>query len=192
MKNLIATVMLSQGVPMLLAGDEFGSTQHGNNNAYCQDNDRAWTDWSMAEKHDDLIQFTRKAIAFRNRHVALRRARFFRGPEGDRGWADIQWFGPEGGRPDWGHGSALGCLMSGEREHTGSTQTDDALFIIYNAGANPLSFRVPAAPGKPWRTVLYTEEKKPAWETPQNVVSVDAVAVLVLASAPSGAAGGIS
>src|SRR4029077_477420 len=78
-RNLMATLMLSQGVPMLLAGDEFLRTQLGNNNAWCQDNDISWVDWSLAEKNKDFLRFVRELIWLRKRHPALRRRRFFTG-----------------------------------------------------------------------------------------------------------------
>src|SRR5207249_2197735 len=78
-KNLIATLLLSQGVPMLLSGDEFLRTQQGNNNAWCQDNDISWVDWSLATKHADFLHFVHEMIALRKRHPVLRRRRFFRG-----------------------------------------------------------------------------------------------------------------
>src|SRR5207244_7262266 len=92
-KNLIATLLLSQGVPMLLAGDEFLRTQQGNNNAYCQDNAVSWIDWTLAETNADFLRFVRGMIALRKRHPALRRRGFFRGvgPEGEP--ADVEWHG---------------------------------------------------------------------------------------------------
>ena len=78
-KNFLATLLLSQGVPMLTAGDEFLRTQKGNNNAWCQDNETSWVDWSLAEKNKDFLRFVREMIQFRKRHPALRRTRFFRG-----------------------------------------------------------------------------------------------------------------
>src|SRR5262249_27750407 len=79
-RNLMLTLLLSQGVPMLLAGDEFLRTQQGNNNAWCQDNEISWVDWSLAETHVDFLRFTKMLIALRRRHPALRRRAFFRGP----------------------------------------------------------------------------------------------------------------
>src|SRR5438105_1413753 len=78
-KNLMATLLLSQGVPMLMAGDEFLRTQRGNNNAWCQDNETSWLDWSLASEHADFLRFTRMLIALRRRHAALRRRSFFHG-----------------------------------------------------------------------------------------------------------------
>ncbi len=183
MKNFIATLLLSQGVPMLLAGDEFGNAQGGNNNAYCQDSELSWLDWDQFAKHQDLHQFTKRAIAFRRRHPGLRRLKFFHGDKGDGSAPDITWFGPDGQTPDWGHGIALGCMLSGAREHTGSRHTDDTLILIFNASEHAVDFRIPVAPGGPWRIILTTEEKRPAWQTSQQTIGIDGRAVLVLASA---------
>ena len=83
MKNFILTLFISQGVPMLLAGDEFARTQQGNNNAYCQDNEISWVDWSLLDKNHDLYDFTRKMIALRKRHKVLARSTFFKDRKGD-------------------------------------------------------------------------------------------------------------
>ena len=93
-RNLLATLFLSQGVPMLLAGDEFLRTQRGNNNAYCQDNETSWVDWSLAVSNSDFLRFVREMIALRKRHPALRRCHFFTG-------SDIAWHGIEPYRPDF-------------------------------------------------------------------------------------------
>ena len=118
-KNLLATLFLSQGVPMLLAGDEFGRTQKGSNNAYCQDNDISWVDGSLLEKNRELFEFTQQLIALRKAHPALRRTTFFTGK------GDIEWIGPDGNEPDWEHGHALGMHLKG---------TDELLILINNEG----------------------------------------------------------
>ena len=116
-KNLLATLFLSQGVPMMLAGDEFGRTQKGSNNAYCQDNDISWVDWSLLEKNSELFDFTKQLIALRKKHPALRRKTHFTGN------GDIEWIGPDGGKPDWEHGRAIGMHLPGK---------DDLLILINN------------------------------------------------------------
>ena len=101
-KNLIATLMLSQGVPMLVAGDEFRRTQKGNNNAYCQDNEISWLDWNLVEKNADLIRFSRSLIEFRRNQPTIRREHFLTGvPNSKDGWADVSWFSPLGTAVDW-------------------------------------------------------------------------------------------
>ncbi|MBI9020657.1 MAG: glycogen debranching enzyme [Verrucomicrobia bacterium] len=109
-KNLLATLFLSQGVPMLTAGDEFGRTQRGNNNAYCQDNDISWVDWSLLEENRELFEFTKKLIALRAAFPQLRRTTFFTGN------GDVQWLGPDGREPHWHHDRAIGMHLPGEKE----------------------------------------------------------------------------
>src|SRR5262249_31498611 len=96
-KNLMATLLLSQGVPMILGGDEFLRTQQGNNNAWCQDNEVSWVDWSVADRHAEFLQFVRAIIQFRRQHPALRRRTFLDGSTGD-----AIWHGVEPHRPDFG------------------------------------------------------------------------------------------
>ncbi|QHI68318.1 glycogen debranching protein GlgX [Tichowtungia aerotolerans] len=123
-KNLLATLFLSQGVPMLLAGDEFGRTQQGNNNAYCQDNEISWVDWSLLEKNKELFEFTKQLIALRKAHPALRRKTFFTGK------GDVKWIGPDGKDPDWNNGHALGMHITGK----------DELLILINNEEHDVSF----------------------------------------------------
>src|SRR6185295_1268935 len=93
-KNMLATLLLSQGVPMLLAGDEFRRTQQGNNNAYCQDNETSWVDWSLLERHAEIHRFTERMFAFRRMHPVLRRSSFYSN-------SDVSWFDAAGVTPDW-------------------------------------------------------------------------------------------
>ncbi|MGE3335023.1 MAG: glycogen debranching protein GlgX [Rhodospirillaceae bacterium] len=137
-RDLIAALMLSQGVPMILAGDEFGQTQGGNNNAYCQDNETAWLDWSLAEKNADLVDFTRAAIALRKAYPELRRDTFFSG-DGDITWLRADGSGMEDA--DWNAAGAFGFLIA------------DRLLVWLNAG-EPVAFVNP--PGT-WREVLVIE-----------------------------------
>ena len=96
------SLMLSQGVPLLLAGDEFRRTQHGNNNAYCQDNEISWIDWSLAEKNADILRFVQKLIKLRKDHPVFRRSEFFKGGDIAHGiFPDIAWYNAEGQYPDW-------------------------------------------------------------------------------------------
>src|SRR3546814_560490 len=118
--NLLASLLLAQGVPMLTAGDEFGRSQGGNNNAYCQDNPTSWIDWSLAETEEGgcLLAFVCKLITLRRDHVAFRRQHFFDGdPVGRDGAKDIVWLRPDGGEmtgDDWDAPVGfLACLMSG-------------------------------------------------------------------------------
>src|SRR5208337_831462 len=117
----------------LLGGDEFRRTQRGNNNAYCQDNEVSWFDWSLLEKHKEIQRFTRGMIAFRRAHPVLRREKFYTD-------AEIKWSAPSGGLPRWTDPlqKSFACLILG--------QTEPDLFILFNASANSVDFSLPALP----------------------------------------------
>jgi glycogen operon protein len=159
-RNFTATLLLSQGVPMLLAGDEFLRTQQGNNNAWCQDNEISWVDWSLAVKNASFVRFVREMIAFRKRHPALRRRRFLR--EGD-----VIWHGTQPNRPDFGPRSrTLALVLDGRR--TGR-EPDHDIYMAFNASPEALPFVIPTAPqGKPWRRVMDT-----ALAPPLDIVGED-------------------
>jgi glycogen operon protein len=115
LKNFAAILFVSQGVPMFVAGDEVGRTQHGNNNAYCQDNELSWFDWKLVDDNAALFRFFRHMIGLRRRHASLRRPSFLTGGRNRRGLEDIQWHGLELGQPDWSGGSrTLAFTLSGE------------------------------------------------------------------------------
>ncbi len=160
MRNLIATLFFSQGVPMLVAGDEIGRTQQGNNNAYCQDNETSWIDWNLDDDARSLLEFTRRAIALRNRHPLFRRLTFFRGRavHEDRE-KDITWLHPQGPEMDdeeWaqGHARCLGAHLSGrglsERDEHGVPVEDDDLMLLLNAHHETIGFRLGEASGAAW------------------------------------------
>ncbi len=160
-KNFLATLMLSQGVPMLLAGDEFRRTQQGNNNAYAQDNDISWIDWTFKEKHGEIFRFARQVIAFRKQHPIFYRSHFF---VGQNGYAlDIQWFSPELTEPDWGEsGHTLMCLINGQREIIGENRSDNDALLMFNNSSEAAYFHLPPAPGgKTWRLVIDTAMSAP-------------------------------
>lgn len=182
-KNMMATLLLSQGVPMLVAGDEFFRTQQGNNNAYCQDNEISWLDWSLVEKHQDLVFFVRNMIAFRKEHPSLRRRDFLKGclPEGKG--ADITWLGPDGTEPNWDNAEALACMLNGCKDFTGADEDKDHLLLLFNAHAHAVSFDIPAPPGTPWRVAITTEEKTPRQPKLNNPFELDARSVTILSSA---------
>ena len=161
-KNLLATLFLSQGVPMLNAGDEFSRTQQGNNNAYCQDNELSWVDWGLLPKNRDLHQFVRELIAFRRAHPALLRTAFFKGKNVAGEFPDIRWYGPDGApEPDWANGKAIACRIDGRRKHTGAERDDDHLFIIFNADTEAQDFELPPnESGDSWKLALTTQEKE--------------------------------
>ncbi len=187
-KNLLATLFLSQGVPMLLAGDEFSRTQKGNNNAYCQDNEISWVNWDFLNKYGDLRAFTRQLIAFRKAHPALRRTRFFKGKQAGENFPDIEWFGLEGHDLDWENGHALACVIDGRKEHTGMEADDDSFFILFNADAIPATFLLPPAHGGPWELAWTTQEDDVDCieEDGRTFMAVDARSVTVFLSAKPG------
>ncbi len=167
-RNLLATLLLSQGVPMLLAGDEFLRTQGGNNNAWCQDNEVSWVDWTLAVKNAGFLRFVREMIALRKRHPALRRRTFFRGrgPDGNLP-PDILWHGVEPNQPDFSfHSRTLAFALDGSQ--TGR-EPDSDLYAAFNAWREPLSFRIPPAPsGRPWRRVVDTALASPLDVVPEE------------------------
>ncbi len=158
-KNLLATLLLSQGVPMLLAGDEFLRTQRGNNNAWCQDNDIGWVDWTLAGTNADFLRFAREMIALRRRHPALRRRGFFRG-RGDRGEPDVVWHGVRPFFPDFTYPSrTLAYALDGRQ--TGR-EPDRDFYVACNAWSESLPFRIPPSPsGRPWRRAVDTALASP-------------------------------
>jgi glycogen operon protein len=167
-RNYLVTLMLSQGVPMLTAGDEFLRTQGGNNNAYCQDNETSWVDWSLAQTNADFLRFVRELIALRKRHPALRRRAFFRGA-GRKGELrpDVAWHGVEPGRPDFSSGSrALAFTLDGGMS---GREPDRDFYMAFNAWREGLPFRLPPAPSaRPWQRVIDT-----ALAPPLDIVGPD-------------------
>jgi isoamylase len=167
-RNFLTTLMLSQGVPMLLGGDEIGRTQQGNNNAYCQDNEISWYDWKSAD--EDLLQFTRGLIRMRHRHPVFCRRRWFQGRaiHGSR-VSDIGWFTPGGtemSEEDWqaGFAKSLGVFLNGRGIATpnerGEPVVDDSFYAMFNANHEPLQFTLPEAKwGRKWVELLETDDK---------------------------------
>lgn len=159
-RNLFATLMLSQGVPMMVAGDEFLRTQGGNNNAWCQDNEVSWVDWTLADKNAEFLRFCREMIALRKRHPALRRRSFLQP-------GDVIWHGTTPGDPDFnGHSHALAFALDGSR--TGR-EPDRDIYVAFNAWNQPLRFVLPFAPqGRPWRRTVDT-----SLPSPSEIVGLD-------------------
>lgn len=153
-KNMLATLLISRGVPMILGGDEFRRTQRGNNNAYCQDNDISWYNWELLREHRELFRFTREMLAFRRRHRVLRTEDFYR--EGD-----ILWFGPTGRAPTWNDGArSLGCIIQPSAAPP-TVQEPAALGLLFNADGQEVRFRLPAPPGNR-RWLLAVDTAKPS------------------------------
>ena len=148
-KTFLLTLFISRGIPMLLGGDEFRRTQRGNNNAYCQDNEVSWFDWSLVEKHKEIHRFTRGMIAFRRAHSALRKEVFYTE-------ADIKWFAPNGATTDWmdRRQKSFACLILG--------QSEPDLFLMFNADSRSVDFSIPALPGSQiWRMAVDTARAAP-------------------------------
>jgi isoamylase len=172
-RNFLATLFLSQGVPMLLAGDEMGRTQHGNNNAYCQDNEISWIDWASAD--EGLLAYVRALSAFRHEHAVFRRRRWFQGrPLHGTDAVDIGWFTPAGeqmSEEDWrvGFAKSLGVFLNGQAIPTpnsrGERIVDDTFLILFNAHHERMAFVVPGGTfGNSWRVVLDTGTLAPISE----------------------------
>ncbi|MGH8186348.1 MAG: glycogen debranching protein GlgX, partial [Steroidobacteraceae bacterium] len=161
-RNFLATLLLSQGVPMLLAGDEFGRTQRGNNNAYCQDNEVSWVDWELAGRRIWLIAFVRQLLTLRKQAPGLRRDTFLKGArQVDREHKDVSWRHPLGHEltaADWHdeHARALGVLIGHAFTDPYGTPNGHLLFLC-NAGDQPVDFRLPAPKtGAVWQVVFDT------------------------------------
>jgi len=156
-RNLLTTLLLSQGVPMLLAGDEMGHSQSGNNNVYCQDNELSWLDWSLAEQNADLVEFVAELGRLRREHPVLRRRRWFTGTSA-RGQdvGDIEWYRPDGSPmedADWetGYARALGVLLNGralpDPDELGRPVVDDTFLVLFNAHHGSSRWTLPEIPG---------------------------------------------
>jgi len=170
-RNLLATLLLSQGVPMICGGDEIGRSQQGNNNAYCQDNELSWYDWKLDERKTALLDFACQLIAFRRQHPNLRRHKYFQGrPIRGGGVKDIIWVRADGGEmtdEEWGAGwhRALGLRLNGDafeiQNEQGQRVSDDTLLLLLNAHHEPVQFTLPAfVPEAKWAVVCDTARPK--------------------------------
>jgi glycogen operon protein len=194
-RNFLTTLVLSQGVPMFLGGDEMGRTQHGNNNAYCQDNDISWFDWSLRDENLALLGFTRRLMEVRKRHPVFRRRRWFQGREiHGSGVSDLGWFNPDGGEmteEQWQQGSAksIGIFFNGEEirepDARGERIVDDSFLLLFNAHHESMAFSLPAGPwGEAWAALIDTndpqmEEESVVYKAAEEV-PVEARSVVVL------------
>ena len=168
-RNFLTTLLLSQGVPMLLGGDELSRTQQGNNNAYCQDTELSWFDWELSDEQRRLLDFTKRLIEFRKRHPVFRRTDFLVGAETmGSGAPDVYWFRPDGRKMterNWSRGDTLtlGVFLNGAEIRTytahGSPVIDDTFLILFNAQHEAVAFTLPAvAYGRRWAHELSTAE----------------------------------
>jgi len=167
-RTFLATLLLSQGVPMILGGDEIGRTQQGNNNAYCQDNEISWYDWEHVD--DPLLEYARQLVAFRRGHQVLHRRRWFQGrPIHGEAIGDVAWFTPEGTvmtDDDWESSivNALGIFLSGEGlvGPEGEAEPDDSFYVILSVREDGSRFRLPPKHfGTRWKLVLNTDAADP-------------------------------
>jgi glycogen operon protein len=170
-RNFLVTLFCSQGVPMLLAGDEMGRTQQGNNNAYCQDTELSWLDWGNAAKHADLLEFTGALSQLRRAHPVLRRRRFFSGRPtgaGGSGLRDILWLTPTGRemtQADWraDYARSLAVFLNGdaitEPGPRGEPVRDDHFLLLVNAHSDAVTFVLPGKDiASAWRLLIDTAE----------------------------------
>lgn len=176
MRNIMGTLMVSQGTPMIAHGDELGRSQQGNNNVYCQDSELSWMDWSLADKNADLLAFTRKATQLRKNHPVFRRRRFFEGRPMRRGdeVGDIAWLTPAGQemtQEDWGSGldKCVAVFLNGDAIHEpdarGERVVDDSFLLCFNAHEEGVEFVIPDGDyAREWTAELDTTEPNGATE----------------------------
>lgn len=191
MRNAIALLMVSQGIPMILMGDEMCRTQNGNNNAYCHDSELTWLNWELLQTNADFFRFVKNCIAFRHAHPVLRGQNFFRQEDYmGSGYADISWHGLQAHDPDWGeHCRTLAFMLCGKHAK-GGTNKDDFLYVAMNMHWEPHKFELPHLPiGMRWHLFVNTalqppqEICQPGMETvlaDQNYLEMGARSVVIL------------
>ena len=155
-RNFASVLLLSQGVPMFVAGDEVRRTQQGNNNAYCQDTPLSWIDWSLTEKNTDLLRFFQQMIAFRKRHPIVHRSRFFTGEQNERGLADISWHGCQLNAAGWDDPTSRVLAYT-----MGGFGADPDMHVMLNMDGSALPFELPVVPGRRWHRALDTGQPSP-------------------------------
>jgi isoamylase len=191
-RNFLTTLLLSQGVPMLLGGDELSRTQQGNNNAWCQDNEISWFDWGLDDGQRRLLEFTRRLIALRRDHPVFRRTRFFAGSGADL--PDVWWMRPDGRKMtqrDWRNpeARAIGVFLNGDELNmttpNGDELRDESFLVLFNAHHEPMTFRMPTRRfGSRWTLELSTAEPElerdaGAWSA-RHEVTVESRSILLL------------
>jgi isoamylase len=188
-RNFMATLLLSQGVPMILHGDELGRTQGGNNNAYCQDNEVAWVDWERPDR--EFLDFVTRLSRLRREHPAFRRRRFFEGqPVRGTNLEDIAWLRPDGSEmtdADWqaAYAKALGVFLNGngirEPDAQGRPSRDDSFLLLFNAHWEPVRFTIPGELARDWQVEIDTDGDLP--EAVDDAIVVGPRALVVLRAA---------
>ena len=192
-KNILLTLLLSLGTPMLTAGDEVLRTQRGNNNPYCQDNEINWFDWSLTETNADILTFVRKLIRLRKRHPVFLRSEFLMGtPVDERRKPDICWYNAQGESPDWSRPSSfLAYFLDGSTAETRAEHDDNSFYIILNGGALDITATIcPPPEGKHWYRLIDTSypagddfsepDSAPLLENQRKYVTLAATAVVLL------------
>jgi isoamylase len=155
-RNFMAILLLSRGVPMFVAGDEIRRSQRGNNNAYCQDNEISWFDWTLVNRHSGLLRFCRSMIRFRKMHAAVRRDQFFNGAVNERGLKDVSWHGTKLNSPGWDDASARALAMT-----LAGFGGDSDLHAMFNMFWESLDFELPVVPGRRWCLAVDTAQPSP-------------------------------
>jgi len=199
-RNFITTLFLSQGVPMILGGDELGRTQQGNNNTYCQDSELAWFDWDLNPDNQQLLDFTRQIIALRRDHPNLSRRHWFQGRDiHGSGVNDIGWYNPDGTEisdEQWhdGEAKAIAVFLNGEGliapSYQGDRIIDDSFLLLFNAQADPQDFHIPRTVQKrPWSLIIDTNQPQGFVQDshdykPDQVLTVADFATMVLRCPP--------
>ena len=178
-KNLLTLLFLSQGIPMLLAGDEVLRTQQGNNNTWCQDNPLGWFDWSLVERNGDMLRFVRGLIALRNRHATLRRRHFLSGqPRPGSDVPDVIWHGTTLGAPPWGDPDARVLAFTLAR----ARQDEDLLHVLINMDTEAQRFEIPSGDWGSWYCALDTARASPTdLILPDDQIAIETPFVLVRA-----------
>jgi glycogen operon protein len=157
-KNAVAILMVSQGVPMVTMGDEFGRTQYGNNNTFCHDNELSWVDWKLKEKNEDIFEFFKNSLHFRHSHPALRNRWHLSNQDGvGSGYPDISWHGVKPWQPDMSPGSRMLAFMLCGKNARGGRQPDDYIYVAMNMHWETHWFDLPSLPdGRQWHVFANT------------------------------------
>jgi len=187
-RNFMAILLLSRGIPMFVAGDEIGRSQQGNNNPYCQDNEISWFDWTLVDKNSALLRFCRGMIRLRKMHAALRHDQFFNGAVNERGLKDVWWHGTQLDHPGWDDVSARALAMT-----LAGFDGNSDLHVMFNMFWNNLDFELPVVPGRRWCLAVDTAQPSPhdiadpgtEPEVLGNTHLVEARSVVVLLNRPA-------